>query len=173
MIDVEVDAQDNVDCSQPAEIVASDQWAAINPAWSPDSRHIVFATVYKSPSARASGRVYRGDDIWMVGIDGQDLVRLTTTDAADWDPFWAPEPEGGPGRIYFTSLMGGHSNIWSLRPVIVPRISGKGVLSNKEAKADIEKSIIMENLKAQRETGAEDNAKVGIGTQIGAPGGMD
>ncbi|HHN46193.1 MAG TPA: hypothetical protein ENN09_02015 [Planctomycetes bacterium] len=164
MVDVKVDQNDTVDCSQPMEVVWSDRWAAINPAWSPDGKHIAFATVYKSPEARSENRLYRGDDIWMVGVDGRDLVRLTTASCPDWDPWWAPSSDGGPGRIYFTSLMGGNCNIWSLRPVMMD-VAGT-IESNLESGADAEKEIIRKNLEAQ----VERRSGVGVGTRIGAPG---
>jgi len=163
MIDVTADTNDNVDCSQPVEVVWSDKWAAINPAWSPDGKHIAFATVYKSPEAKSQNRVYSGDDIWMVGVDGRDLVRLTTTDCPDWDPWWAHAPEGGVGRIFFTSLMGGHCNIWSLQPIMID--TPGSIESGPEAGADTEKEIIRKNLEAQQ----EQHPNIPVGTRIGAP----
>jgi Tol biopolymer transport system component len=163
MIDVTADTNDNVDCSQPVEVVWSDKWAAINPAWSPDGKHIAFATVYKSPEAKSQNRVYAGDDIWMVGVDGRDLVRLTTTDCPDWDPWWAHAPEGGVGRIFFTSMMGGHCNIWSLQPIMID--TPGSIESGPEAGADAEKEIIRKNLEAQQ----DQRPSIPVGTRIGAP----
>ncbi|MBN1809151.1 MAG: PD40 domain-containing protein [Planctomycetes bacterium] len=163
MVDVTVDANDNVDCSQPVELVWSDRWAAINPAWCPDNKHVTFASVYKSPEARNEKRIYRGDDIWMVGVDGRDLVRLTTTSCADWDPWWAQAPSGGVGRIYFTSLMNGNCNIWSFMPVMLD-VPGT-IESNRESEADAAKDIISKNLEAQEEGGTSFQ----LGTRVGGP----
>ncbi len=90
-------------------IFSSDEWAAINPSWSPDGNRVVFATVAKS-AARA-GVLNEADDLWCVHADGSHAVRLTTAPAADWMPTWAPD-----GRIYFVSNRSGSNRIWSLLP---------------------------------------------------------
>jgi TolB protein len=92
-------------------IFSSDDWAAINPSWSPDGRRVVFATVGKSP-ARA-GVFNEADDLWTIDADGAHATRLTTARAADWLPTWAPD-----GRIYFVSNRTGPGRIWSLVPHI-------------------------------------------------------
>ena len=97
----------NTDGSQLTEIVASSDWAAINPSWNRRGDRIVFATVAKRPSKL--GVEGRADDIWVVDLDGRNLMQVTYDDAADWDPFWGPD-----GRIYFTGDRQGHTNIWSL-----------------------------------------------------------
>ncbi len=90
-------------------IFSSDEWAAINPSWSPDGRHVVFATVAKSP-ARA-GVLDEADDLWSIRADGSHATRLTTAPAADWMPTWASD-----GRIYFVSNRSGTNRIWSFLP---------------------------------------------------------
>jgi TolB protein len=52
---------------------------ALNPAWSPDGNHIVFA------SNRASNW-----DIYTMHADGSNQQRRTTSPADDIDPAWAP-----------------------------------------------------------------------------------
>ena len=94
----------NVTC-----IFDNDDWAAINPAWSPDGRRLVFATVGKS-RARA-GVLDRADDLWIVDATGGSPTRLTTSAAGEWLPVWSSD-----GRIYFVSDRNGASRIWSIRP---------------------------------------------------------
>ncbi len=89
-------------------VFSSDDFAAINPAWSPDGRHIVFATVGKS-RARA-GLVHEADDLWTVRGDGSEPTRVTSSPASDGMPSWSPD-----GRIYFVSDRSGSPRIWSLR----------------------------------------------------------
>ncbi|MBI4577401.1 MAG: TolB family protein [Planctomycetes bacterium] len=99
-----------------SEVVASDEWAAINPSWSPDGSWLVFASVAKSRIARQEGRVFNGDDVWMVREDGTQLVQLTVHPGADWNPTWGPRD----GRIYFCSDREWSQNLWSCQPVSFP-----------------------------------------------------
>lgn len=91
-------------------LFSGDGWAAINPAWSPDGRHVVFATVAKS---KARAEIFDApDDLWVLRADGSRATRLTTSPASDGMPCW-----GADGRIYFVSdREGGPSRIWSLEP---------------------------------------------------------
>lgn len=90
-------------------VFSSDDWAAINPCWSPDGRWIAFTSVGKSPDRR--GILDRGDDLWAVRSDGSHATRLTTSGAADWMPTWSTE-----GTLYFVSDRSGSHRIWSLMP---------------------------------------------------------
>ena len=94
------------------EIVASKDWAAITPTWSADGTRLVFTTVHLSPISKKEKRVWKGDDIWLVGADGGNLLRLTSTTDPEWSPRCSID-----GRIYFTSSRGGHNNIWSIEPI--------------------------------------------------------
>jgi Tol biopolymer transport system component len=90
-------------------IFSSDDWAAINPSWSPDGRRIVFSTVGKSRSH--AGVLNEGDDIWVIDADGSHPTRLTTHPAAEWLPVWSSD-----GLVYFASNRSGTNRIWSLKP---------------------------------------------------------
>ena len=50
------------------------------PAWSPDGTEIAFAS---------GGAKY--EQIWIVGVDGTNLRRLTKPDGLDADPQWSPD----------------------------------------------------------------------------------
>ena len=111
----------------PSEIVSSNDWAAINPNWSPDGKYIVFASVRKSPLAQMEARIYRADDIWTVKVDGTDLTQISAHSSPDWNPCWAPDKTGATGRIYFSSLRNGHPNIWSVKPMIPGMMAAQGL----------------------------------------------
>ncbi|MHC4915751.1 MAG: hypothetical protein ACYTGB_09685 [Planctomycetota bacterium] len=113
---VDVDEDLNVE-KQPVEVVSSPKWAAINPNWSPDGRYLVFATVHESKIAQVTGRILMGDDIWVVNVNGQDLVKLTDTQEPDSHPVWARDARG-KDRVFFCSMIKGPKNIWSLKPTL-------------------------------------------------------
>jgi TolB protein len=107
-LDVEDGAARNV-----TSVFAADDFAAINPAWSPDGRRLVFATVAASRASR--GVLDDADDLWTVDADGGRPTRLTTSPAADGMPAW-----GADGRIYFVSNRSGSRRIWSLSADVAP-----------------------------------------------------
>jgi dipeptidyl aminopeptidase/acylaminoacyl peptidase len=49
-------------------------------------------------------------DLWRVRLDGTGLERLTTDEAADGSPRWAPDG----GSLYFLSSRSGSSQVWRL-----------------------------------------------------------
>src|SRR4029077_15577576 len=51
-------------------IFSNDDFAAINPTWSPDGRKIAFATVGKSRAK--AGLMNEADDVWVMGADGMN-----------------------------------------------------------------------------------------------------
>ena len=88
-------------------IFSSDDWAAINPTWSPDGRKVAFATVGKSRAK--AGVMKEADDVWVVGAEGLNPTRLTTSSASDGMPRWS-----STGRIYFISNRSGSPRVWSV-----------------------------------------------------------
>jgi len=90
-------------------IYGGETWAAINPSWSPDGEHLVFATVARSRVRE--GIFGEADDLWVIGADGSNPVRITSDPAADWMPAWSYN-----GEVFFVSRRSGRSAIWSLRP---------------------------------------------------------
>jgi TolB protein len=88
-------------------IFSSDDFAAINPCWSPDGRRVAFATVGKSQAS--AGVMSKADDLWIVTAEGMNPTRMTTSAASDWMPAWSQD-----NRIYFVSDRTGGQRIWSL-----------------------------------------------------------
>ena len=110
-----IDLDEELNVSSPTEVVSSAHWAAINPNWSPDGKYLAFATVHESPLAQGAKRILMGDDIWIVNLEGQDLVKLTDTEAPESSPVWSRD-EKGRDRVYFCSMIKGPRNVWSLTP---------------------------------------------------------
>lgn len=101
---------DGRNATRLTEIVSSADAALINPTWSPDGTRILFASVAREGDWSLLARVPpREASLWMIDVDGTDLVRLTSGDAVDLMPTWA-----GTERVVFASDRGGRENLWSL-----------------------------------------------------------
>ena len=100
----------NGQVGSPTMLIGNHQTAYINPAWSPDGRRVVFASV-DDPAGVASVHHTgtRSADLWMINVDGTALVSITTGESADLLPAWSPD-----NRIYFVSTRTGRDNIWSV-----------------------------------------------------------
>ncbi len=85
------------------EIVGSAETALINPAWSPDGEWVVYAEAPVEPATEIS------TTLWMVHVEGDGKVRLTTGDGTALDPYW-----GAGNRLFFVSNRSGTDNIWSM-----------------------------------------------------------
>lgn len=94
--------------NNPTEIVANASAACINPTWSPDGRWVAFATV-PNPAQWSGETTARptSAELWMVGNNGEGLVRLTSGKSVNLMPTWSSQ-----NRLYFISDRGGVDNIW-------------------------------------------------------------
>ena len=75
------------------------------PAWSPDGRWIAFENWDDVPSQ--SAYVPGPSEIYVVGVDGTRLRRLTRNSEPDSAPTWTQD-----GRIMFASVRGGPSRLY-------------------------------------------------------------
>jgi dipeptidyl aminopeptidase/acylaminoacyl peptidase len=73
---------------------------------SPDGAWVAF--VVRSTDLEANrGRT----DIWLADVEGEEVKRLTTHEAADWNPHWCLN-----GKLFFLSTRSGSSQIWQIDP---------------------------------------------------------
>jgi dipeptidyl aminopeptidase/acylaminoacyl peptidase len=76
-----------------------------DPQVSPDGETVVF--VRRTADLEADrGRT----DLWLVGVDGADLRRLTSHEASDFNPRWS----AGGEEIFFLSTRSGSSQVWRI-----------------------------------------------------------
>jgi dipeptidyl aminopeptidase/acylaminoacyl peptidase len=100
--------------SNSTEIASSGPTALINPTWSPDGKWIVYAEVPVSPATQASAaansesRKSPWSRLWMVGVEGEGKVRLTSGPGVALSPTWSGN------RLFFVCDRTGAENIWSL-----------------------------------------------------------
>jgi Tol biopolymer transport system component/predicted Ser/Thr protein kinase len=72
---------------------------AVEPSWSPGGGRIAYWGLPKDGVQR---------DIWTIGVDGGEPVRVTNDAAIDWTPAWSPD-----GRfLYFSSNRSGGFSLW-------------------------------------------------------------
>ena len=76
-----------------------------DPQVSPDGKLIVFV-LRKTDIEENKGRT----DLWLVGVDGTDLRRLTSHKAVDSNPRWAPDGKS----IWFVSARSESSQVWRI-----------------------------------------------------------
>ena len=77
-----------------------------DPQVSPDGNWIAFV-LHKTDLEANRGRT----DIWLVGTDGENLRRLTSYQAGDTNPRWAPDSKS----LYFLSTRSKSSQVWRIR----------------------------------------------------------
>ncbi len=84
----------------------SDVYWEDNPAWSPDGQTIAFECHYGKPIVEYADDP-DGDEICIVGANGEGFLRLTTNDSPDHFPAWSPDGKRiafatGPAKDYAT-----------------------------------------------------------------------
>jgi dipeptidyl aminopeptidase/acylaminoacyl peptidase len=75
------------------------------PTVSPDGESIAFSL--RTTDFEKNGGA---TDIWITGIDGQDLRQLTIDPASDFNPLWTPDSDA----ILFLSTRSGSSQVWKV-----------------------------------------------------------
>jgi serine/threonine protein kinase/sugar lactone lactonase YvrE len=92
---------------EPQKLFAGD---AVQPKVSPNGKRIAY---WALPSDASTNRLTAGGmmanrEVWTIDVNGNAPVRVTTHDANDWNPVWAPD-----GRwLYFLSNRSGSMNLW-------------------------------------------------------------
>ncbi len=79
---------------------------AVQPRVSPNGRRIAFWAM--QPNEDFTGFASPNRDVWTVAVDGTDPVRVTTEEAIDWNPVWAPDGTA----LFFLSNRSGTMNLW-------------------------------------------------------------
>ncbi len=99
------------EAKRATEIIAANNAAAITPSWSPDGKYLVFSTVL-DPNNQKNGRPVKAD-VWVIGLDGNGRVNLTSNKFSNLQPVW-----GKSGEIFFVSNRSKSEveNIWSIKP---------------------------------------------------------
>jgi Tol biopolymer transport system component len=101
--------------NNPTEISSSATSALINPAWSPDGKWIVYTEVPVTQSTdptvltNQEARRPTWATLWMLSIEGDGRVRLTSGPGAALTPTWS-----GNNRLFFVCDRSGAENVWSL-----------------------------------------------------------
>jgi TolB protein len=92
------------------EVAVSSNAAIVSPAWSPDGKRLVFATIV-DPNREAKKSTRGEQDIWTIAADGTDRRRITDGNGINLSPCWSSD-----NRVYFVSNRSGNETVWSARP---------------------------------------------------------
>ncbi len=105
--------------SQQTQIVASDDWGAIDANWSPDGAKFIFVSS-KGSAGKFINQVgdqrvasQASNNLWVVNADGSAMTQLTTHPKNDIEPSWSAQ-----NHIYFTSWRDGKKRIWRFTPIL-------------------------------------------------------
>lgn len=79
--------------------LTNDVYWDVDPSWSPDGRLIVFASDRDGDN-----------EVYVMKVDGTDVLRLTENTVDDLDPSWSPDGS----RIVFTSSRDGNAEIYTM-----------------------------------------------------------
>lgn len=85
----------NIDGTGLTQITNIGQGGACQPCWSPDGLRLAFV----SPCSRDQDS-YPGSSLFLINVDGSNLIPLPGPPGGDYDPSWSPDGS----RIVFTSL---------------------------------------------------------------------
>jgi TolB protein len=103
------------------EVALSSNAAIVCPTWSPDGKHIAFATIAE-PNVKGP-KMAGQQDIWAIDTDGSNRHRLTDGVGMNLAPCWSSS-----NRIFFVSDRTGAESIWSVRSdndIQTPRMADK------------------------------------------------
>lgn len=108
------------------ELVSSSAAAFINPTWSPDGKHVVFAAV-PNPAEWANLNQAKPpvSELWMMNADGSGKINLMPGNSVALMPAWGPN-----NQLFFVADRSGVDNIWSLNLSTAVQTAG---LSSKPA----------------------------------------
>ena len=93
----------NLDGTWETLLTQNEKYDCIQPRWSPDGQFIIYSSDEGLDSEKRMNY-----DIWLLSLDGDKKIQLTTNGSWDDSPYWSPDGE----NIYFRSNRGGYWNIW-------------------------------------------------------------
>ena len=132
----------------------------VDPEFSPDGKRIVFMSD-RSPKDQADWH-YRNEDIFVMNVDGSNLVQLTDWHGYDNSPTWSPDGT----QIVYTSDRDGAYDLYAVpAPATEPPVTAPGMSSRTSAEtatAEVPRSTRLTSSSA--EEGAATWQRVATGT---------
>ncbi len=116
----------NGEASRMTEVAVSTNAAIITPAWSPDARHLAFATVVEPVGTQQSPQRGR-QDVWVIDADGGNRHRITDGNSTNLTPVWSTS-----NRLFMVSDRNGTDSIWSTHVNMPGEMTASNAPSPKE-----------------------------------------
>ncbi len=117
----------NDEAHRVTEVAVSSNAAIVSPAWSPDGKRLVFATILDPNREKKSTGPTKGEqDIWTIAADGTDRRRITDGIGINLSPVWSND-----NRVFFISNRSGNESVWSVRPETAQVFTARGPKSDK------------------------------------------